>query len=52
MSHEATGTLLEKGASAPGAVARITSDTPGGRFVAYASVIDNRTNDPVYIPGP
>ena len=34
------------------ALARITTDTTDGRFLAYASVIDNRTNDPVYIPGP
>ncbi|HOC42714.1 MAG TPA: hypothetical protein PKJ99_06805 [Thermoanaerobaculales bacterium] len=24
--------------------------TPGGRFFAYASVVDNRTGDPIYIP--
>lgn len=24
--------------------------TPGGKFFAYASVVDNRTGDPIYIP--
>ena len=28
----------------------VTTTTPGGRFFAYASVVDNRTGDPVYIP--
>jgi len=28
----------------------VTSSTPGGRFHAYASVVDNATGDPVYIP--
>ncbi len=28
----------------------VTTATPGGRFFAYASVVDNRTGDPVYIP--
>ncbi len=28
----------------------VTTTTPGGRFLAYASVVDNRTGDPVYIP--
>jgi hypothetical protein len=28
----------------------VTSSTPGGKFHAYASVVDNATGDPVYIP--
>jgi len=32
------------------AFAVVTSPTPGARFFAYASVIDNRTGDPVFIP--
>ena len=28
----------------------ISTTTAGGRFLAYASVIDNRTGDPIYIP--
>ncbi len=28
----------------------ISTSTPGGRFFAYASVVDNATGDPVYIP--
>ncbi len=35
----------------PEAIARITTKTPNGRFLVYASVIDNRSNDPVYITG-
>jgi PKD repeat protein len=34
----------------PLAFATVTSDTPGARFFAYASVIDNRSGDPVFIP--
>jgi hypothetical protein len=30
--------------------ATITSPTPGSRVMAYASVVDNATGDPVYIP--
>ncbi len=29
----------------------VTTLTPGGRFLAYASVVDNITGDPIYIPG-
>ncbi|RLB40381.1 MAG: hypothetical protein DRH30_08510, partial [Deltaproteobacteria bacterium] len=28
----------------------VRTSTPGGRFFAYASVVDNRTGDPIYIP--
>ena len=31
-------------------VALVRTPTPTGRFFAYASVIDNRTHDPVYVP--
>jgi|GEM_PF-969576 len=30
--------------------ARISTATPGGTFFAYASVVDNRTGDPIFIP--
>jgi hypothetical protein len=29
----------------------VSSATPGARFFAYASVVDNGTNDPIFIPG-
>jgi hypothetical protein len=29
----------------------VTTDTPEGRFFAYASIIDSHTGDPVYVPG-
>lgn len=28
----------------------IASTTPGSRLIAYASVVDNRTGDPIYLP--
>ncbi len=28
----------------------VSTTTAGGRFLAYASVVDNRTGDPIYIP--
>lgn len=28
----------------------VRTSTPNGRFFAYASVVDNRTGDPIYIP--
>jgi len=28
----------------------ISSSTPGARFLTYASVVDNRSGDPIYIP--
>ncbi len=33
-----------------GAFARVTTSTSGGRFLAYASVIDNGSDDPIYMP--
>jgi hypothetical protein len=32
------------------AYAVVHSTTPGGRFIAYASVIDNRTGGPIFVP--
>lgn len=32
-----------------GAFAVVSSDTPGSRFLPWASVVDERTNDPVFI---
>jgi len=34
----------------PDGWASVRTTTPDGRFVAYASVVDNRTGDPVYVP--
>ena len=31
-------------------VAKVSTTTPKGAFLAYASVVDNRSGDPVYIP--
>ncbi|MCU0303553.1 MAG: hypothetical protein MUC56_05810 [Thermoanaerobaculales bacterium] len=31
--------------------ATVSSATPGARFFAYASVVDNGTNDPIFVPG-
>jgi len=33
-----------------GGFARITSQTPGARYLAYASVVDEGSGDPVYMP--
>lgn len=37
-------------ADVPEGFAILWTNTPGGRFLAYASVIDNRSGDPIYIP--
>jgi len=29
----------------------VSSSTPGAGFLAYASVVDNGTNDPIFVPG-
>jgi hypothetical protein len=34
----------------PDGFAVLRTPTPGGAFLAYASVIDNRSGDPIYIP--
>ncbi len=31
-------------------LARVASEDPGARFLAYASVVDNHTGDPTYVP--
>ena len=28
----------------------VSTDSPGGAFIAYASVVDNASGDPVYVP--
>jgi len=33
------------------AFAIVTSSTDGAAFFAYASVVDNQTNDPIFVPG-
>ncbi len=33
------------------AFAIVTSSTDGAAFFAYASVVDNGTNDPIFVPG-
>lgn len=45
--RQATGALP---VAADVASAHIEVETPGGRVLAYASVIDNRTGDPTYLP--
>lgn len=37
------------GADAVDAVAVVTSETPGATYLPYASVVDNRTGDPIYV---
>lgn len=37
--------------TADDAFAVVTSATPGASFFAYASVVDNGTNDPIFVPG-
>lgn len=43
--------LVEVGASAPLASVTVRPLTPGARVLAYASVVDNRSGDAIYIPG-
>ena len=38
------------GGDVEGGYAVLQSGTPGARLVAYASVVDNRSGDPIYIP--
>lgn len=33
------------------AFARVVAATAGGRYLVYASVVDNRSGDPVFVPG-
>ena len=33
------------------AFASVSSTTDGAAFFAYASVVDNGTNDPIFVPG-
>lgn len=44
------GTSAYSTADIPEGFAILWTTTPEGRFLAYASVIDNRSGDPVYIP--
>lgn len=37
-------------ANVPDGYAVLRTTTPGGQFLAYASVIDNRSGDPIYVP--
>jgi hypothetical protein len=37
--------------TAEDAYAVVTCPTPGAAFFAYASVVDNGTNDPVFVTG-
>lgn len=43
--------ILRAGADLPDAFAIVRSATPGAGYLCYASVVDNRSGDPVYIPG-
>ena len=44
----ALGGALESGSDV---YAVVSSSTPGALFFAYASVVDNGTNDPIFVPG-
>lgn len=44
------GTALPSDTDVEGAFARLTTSTSGGRFLAYASVVDNGSDDPVFMP--
>jgi sugar lactone lactonase YvrE len=45
------GSLGGKQSSGTDIYAVIRSSTPGAAFFAYASVVDNGTNDPIFVPG-
>ena len=50
-SIQRTDVLAELGTSdVSDAYAVLRTTTSGGRFLAYASVVDNRSGDPIYIP--
>lgn len=44
------GEALPANSNIEGAFAKLTTTTSGGRFLAYASVVDNGSNDPVFMP--
>ena len=55
-SHQINDVFATLGAAkvlvdAHDAYAVVTSETEGAAFFAYASVVDNGTNDPVFVPG-
>ena len=43
------GAAFPAGSSVDGGFAHLTTSTPEGRFLAYASVIDNKSDDPVFM---
>ena len=45
--HSLGGAALESGGDV---YAVVSSSTPGAGFLAYASVVDNGTNDPIFVP--
>jgi photosystem II stability/assembly factor-like uncharacterized protein len=51
-SYHQIDKVFEKVTSSPvsNGFALIRASTAGGRFFAYASVVDNRSGDPIYIP--
>jgi hypothetical protein len=44
------GNALPDGSDIRGGFARLTTSTAGGKFLAYASVVDNGSDDPVFMP--
>jgi len=44
------GAALPEGSDVEGAFAHLATSTSGGRFLAYASVVDNGSDDPVFMP--
>ena len=44
------GSALPADVDVHGGFARLTTSTPGGRFLTYASVVDNGSDDPVFMP--
>ncbi|MCK5378910.1 MAG: hypothetical protein KAJ78_05865, partial [Acidobacteria bacterium] len=44
------GAALPADTDIEGAFAHLTTSTAGGRFLAYASVVDNGSDDPVFMP--
>ncbi|RLE20353.1 MAG: hypothetical protein DRJ65_18410, partial [Acidobacteria bacterium] len=49
-SYFQDGSALPEGSEVEGAFAHLTTSTAGGRFLAYASVVDNGSDDPVFMP--
>lgn len=44
------GNALPEGLALAGGFAVVTTNTEGGEFLAYASIVDNGSDDPVFVP--